>query len=381
MGNPRTVKATGGTVTVALDESPVYIEGARRIEAYRDLVASVTYDQTPDRRGLAIVVPIENRTAAAVRCQGTLQLPPGLEATHAKRQVSVPARSRGTLVFPLATPIDRIDTSRRHDIVVTIATSLGTVLSASGSPNLAVCRRATAPPALDGTPRGWDHAVPLRLVRKWQVTECLVAKEGARRDCLWQGPQDVSARAYTLWDDRFLYLRVDVTDNVFAPWGERSFAGFSGDAIEFAFQPDGLLRADAPMREYETFLAPPGKLLPGGKTSGDYRYKPFTPPGQALTWRHLPGPCIEITDWQVCITRLERAADCRYQLAIPWSAIRVRADQVAKPGRRIGFSLVVDDNDAQNPGKFQGARRWITWFAGIATDKNPSKYGDLLLVE
>jgi hypothetical protein len=36
---------------------------------------------------------------------------------------------------------------------------------------------------------------------------------------------------------------------------------------------------------------------------------------------------------------------------------------------------------ARIKGVFQQGRKWIAWFAGISLEKDPSKYGDLVLVK
>jgi hypothetical protein len=181
-----------------------------------------------------------------------------------------------------------------------------------------------------------------------------------------------------MWDESFLYLLVKTKDNFFAPWGERSFFGFAGDAIEFAFQPENKLSPGAHYFEYETFLAPGGKLINKGKPSGDYSYKPFKAPGKPLTWRHFPFPNVEMSHWKVFIKPTGTNGDCIYQLAIPWKALGVKK---IKPGKVISFSLSVDDNDAQVKGVFIQGRKWIQWFSGIGSGKDPSKYGDLVLVK
>ena len=62
-----------------------------------------------------------------------------------------------------------------------------------------------------------------------------------------------------------------------------------------------------------------------------------------------------------------------YELAIPWSELL--KDQAVEPGLVVGFSLLVNDNDGT------GRRGWIEYNSGIGLAKDPSMFGDLLLIE
>ena len=60
-----------------------------------------------------------------------------------------------------------------------------------------------------------------------------------------------------------------------------------------------------------------------------------------------------------------------YELAIPWQILGIKD---AKVGKWLGLGLVVNESD-------DGKRGWLGWHQGIATDKNPALYGQVVLGE
>jgi len=377
MGNEQRVATPGGILNLSLTELPLYLEGAKAMEKFKDIALSMSYGMRKRTEPLSVEVTLRSGSGKAYAGQVELNASAGWKPQPAKTGFRLGGAGRKEVIFKLSAPAD-FDSARRYDFSARATTAEGISVSTSASLNFARSFHAARPPALDGSTRGWEGAEPLLLDKKWQVRECALATQFGVTEALWKGPEDVSARAYTMWDEDYFYLMVTVTDDFFAPWKERSFAGFMGDAIEFAFQPDNELTPSASQFEYELFLAPAGRLLPGGKPSGDYNWSPFALPGKTLCWRHLPYPNVEMTGWRVHVAETGRRGDCVYQAAIPWPDIGSRE---VKAGKVLSFSLSVNDNDAQRKDVFPQGRRWIHWFAGISEKKDPARYGDLVLVE
>jgi hypothetical protein len=176
-------------------------------------------------------------------------------------------------------------------------------------------------------------------------------------DQKYTGPEDVTGKFRLLWDATFLYLGVEATDNSFFPQPERGMAGFMGDSIEFAFQPDNRLDPQAPYREYELYL-------PGGQ-----------PPYAAS--RRLPAPTEMITNWQATVNPTGEKGNCIYQAAIPWKDVGLEAEPTA--GKTFSFALVLNDADEEE--QLGGGRCRVKWFDGIDTAKSPEGFGDITLVE
>jgi hypothetical protein len=59
-----------------------------------------------------------------------------------------------------------------------------------------------------------------------------------------------------------------------------------------------------------------------------------------------------------------------YDVAIPWQVLGLHP----KLGTWLGLGLVVNEDDA-------GKRGWLGWHQGIASDKNPALYGQIVLTE
>jgi hypothetical protein len=148
-------------------------------------------------------------------------------------------------------------------------------------------------------------------------------------------------------------------DDVFMPVAKRGDTiGHGGDCIEFGFQPENELTVKARQHEFEMYL-------PQGESAycASRRY-----PAEKRTKDGL------IMHWRASVTREDSpSGNVNYQVAIPWADIDL--DKPAA-GKTLSFSLVLADRDTPDEGMKQ-----LRWFGGINMSKDPSKYGDITLVE
>jgi len=199
--------------------------------------------------------------------------------------------------------------------------------------------RVAAPPTLDGALDDWRGA-PI------DVTAVVFGDE------FWDGPADLSARAFGAWDDRALYFGVTVDDDVFsAPARGREL--YLGDSLELQLDVD--LAGDWDTDRYDADDWQVG-LSPGN----------FVDRGpEAFAWR----PEERIAADVGLAARL-RDGGYILEVALPWALVGV------EPGRvtAVGLALNVSDNDLPEP-----AQMTMISTSPIRSWADPRSFGTLVL--
>ena len=376
MGNTLIMETNNGLLTLPLSDLPVYVEGFQKLDLCQEVSLRIKYGTNSTLDPVSIKVKIENNGLAPLSGKLTFPyVPMGLKLIPQEKNIPIINPQDSKEFNFVVDPQNGIDNAKRYEFSAQFTTNNGQLFRGGSSLNFARCSYVKHPPSFDGTKKGWAKAIPLLLADRWQVTES-VASAGDKSK-LWNGVDDISGKAYALWDENYFYLMVDVRDNVFAPWKERSFFGFTGDSIEFAVQPDNIFSSDVRLYKYEAFLSQPGQVKTFSLIPDDCSFVAFNPPGKPLFWRHFPVPNLEMKERKVYIKPTGRRGNCVYQIEIPWSDLGVNSEDV-KEGKVISFVLNVNDNDGE---KFTGGRRAITWFTGLYKGNDPSLYGDLILVK
>jgi hypothetical protein len=148
---------------------------------------------------------------------------------------------------------------------------------------------------------------------------------------------------------------VEALDNSFLTMPERSSSGFMADSIEFAVQPDHLLKNAVPYYEYEMYLP-----------MGEHTY---------AASRRFPLPGQMMASWKATVKPTGERGNAVYQVALPWQDLGVTQP---KAGRLIAFALVLNDKDNPNA-PYSGGRCRIKWFDGVDGAKSPAFFGDVIL--
>ena len=336
MGNSTRKKAQKGIVTLELDSRPVFLSGGGNVKI-SDRIRISVFNGTRQGERPELGVLMRNNTGEALSGK--------LKAAGMEVPVKLDQGRSQMFYFPLPR---KTEANVRQSWTALFTGNDGTVYTGTGTFSPLCAVKASHPPALDGSWKGWERArvVPMGLRPDER------AEEGAGKE-KYQGPGDLQAKFRLMWDAKFLYLGVETVDDVFlSQKGHEN--GFMGDSIEFAFQPEGVLNNSAPKYEYEMFL-------PDGE-------KTF------VLSRRFPAPSGKISGWQGIVRKLGKRGNAVYQIAVPWSASNTKASA----GKRLTFSLVVNDKDLADV-PFSGKRTAFLFFDGINA-KDPSKYGDLLLV-
>ncbi len=190
-----------------------------------------------------------------------------------------------------------------------------------------IVKSAAEPPSLSGDWNGWDTRNPLLINRKDQVCKLLMGNEK------WNGPSDLSAKIYLMYDKKYLYIGADVIDDkVISHWNypEMSYP-WDTDSIEFIID----TRTDKSQG-----FDPPTPGLWRHLMLAEYRKTDFA------KWRFgsaggptLPKPNL-LRDAETFFKQNDRGycMICR----IPLDNI---FDKKPFKGMKIGFDIAVNDND------------------------------------
>lgn len=159
----------------------------------------------------------------------------------------------------------------------------------------------------------------------------------------WKGPEDLSFKAWTAWDEDYFYLAVEAEDDAFSQ--EYTSDGlWQGDSVQFGIrdgEPDHL--ASQKYNEYGMALLKDGPAL--------YRFSVFDD--------YLGVGDVE--DVEIAIKR-EGTKTC-YELKIPWTEV-VGPNFKPIAGSSVAFSVIMNDNDGKD------RKGYIMYTDGIGTAKN-----------
>ncbi len=244
------------------------------------------------------------------------------------RSFSVPA---GNVVAGQVYPLE---------VLTTLASGYEKKLS--GPVSFLGAAKVSEQPSFDGDLSKWAALTPgFKLDTKAQVKNIPD----------WKGIQDLSGVGYLLWDEKNLYLAVQVQDDVHFQTGSGDDI-WAGDSVQFAIDPSAAAGSGDGWHEYGFALS-----------------------GSTLGWRWLAADGRPtgsmIGRAQVAISRHDQKTS--YQIALPWEEI-VESGAEIEPGLTLGFSLLINDNDGQGRG-------WIEYMGGIGASKDPNAFGELVLVD
>lgn len=213
--------------------------------------------------------------------------------------------------------------------------------------------RATEPITIDGTldESSWRNASE-RMLDSPNSFFAFPARENKPAGT-WQGPEDLSARIRYLWDDRYLYLAVEVQDDI-AGNLRQDDSIWSQDGLQFLIDP----------------------MRTSKQKAGKYDYALGVGKKGTQVWCYLSGdssvPGGEVKEFQIATRKTkENTGSLTYEIAIPWTRL---APFKPSPGANLGFTMILNEDDGA------GRDSFMTWF-GNAHNKDVDTVGDLLLLD
>jgi hypothetical protein len=206
--------------------------------------------------------------------------------------------------------------------------------------------KARGPITIDGNfdEPDWKNAPVLEINEKRQFFQVAAAGH-------WRGPDDLSGKLRFLWDDKYLYIGVQVVDDIFVNRGQDDSL-WTGDSLQFLVDP----ARDKSVKKgrYDISL---GLGLKGAQAWCH----------QSADVRMLEG---EIKNMGLGIKRLDpKNGNMNYEIAIPWQDI---VPFQPGAGHDLGLAMIINENDGEGRAGFMG------WFSGVHL-KELDHIGDLIL--
>ncbi len=166
----------------------------------------------------------------------------------------------------------------------------------------------------------------------------------------YNGNDDCSAELRFAWNENYLYIAAKIKDDKHFQM-TRGNRVWSGDSIQFAVVDGGPL---PPSRSQDVSML--NEFAIAADETGPFIY----------SWCKREAGFMENSD--IAVTGGD--GEIIYEAAIPWESINLSNPF---PGKKLGLSFVVADNDGKD------LRGWLEWTPGIFGFKDPSAYGVVTL--
>jgi hypothetical protein len=265
-------------------------------------------------------------------------------ASGAKGQLSLDAGVSQEVVLPLADT----DSLTVYHVRSVVSDSSGE--TAIGDRNVAgfvAVPKATGPIQLDGAldEADWQKAPVENISEERQYFSFV------REVVKWKGPADLSGKIRYLWDDHYLYVGVEVTDDIAGGQQDDNML-WAQDGLQFLVDPCRGLDENVGKYDYSIGI---GKK--GLRAWCDLTADPGAPNGVA-------------SDIKLSAKRKgDGSGSITYEIAFPWSRL---APFKPGPGADLGLTMILNEDDGKGRQSFMG------WF-GNAASKQVDAVGDLIL--
>ncbi len=210
-------------------------------------------------------------------------------------------------------------------------------------------RTGKSPIVIDGDLKDWPIAVKKRSIRFDQKRQLVYGRD------LWNGPDDLSASLYMMWDKDYFYLGVKVRD----------------DKHIQKYKDENLSRGDSLYVAFDT----KGNAKNVGYDEDDHEYGIALSSGDVIIWQ-----CIENRDQTKVLNKDIKCSIIRkknttvYEIAFPEK--KLKGMEMAK-GKKPGFNFLLVDSDD----KEFSFRKVFTWTKGLFHVADPSEFQKIRLKE
>lgn len=179
----------------------------------------------------------------------------------------------------------------------------------------------------------------------------------------WTGADDKSAKAAIMWDDEYMYLYSEVTDDVYFQDQDAAYS-YKGDGIQFGLLVDTGEDAFTALGQANTVF-------------NEFAISALPDTGEVATHRHK-------VQFDRCKTGSCKGAEgamvrngnkTYYEWRMPWSEIVGIENWKPQEGQKLGFSALWNDNDGQ------GRKGWVEYASGIGVTKNSKDFTNLEFIK
>jgi hypothetical protein len=209
--------------------------------------------------------------------------------------------------------------------------------------DLIPCVKVDTKIKIDGNLTDWKNCQPLAVLCN---TSNLYPPD-AETHKLWEGANDLSAKAYLGWDSKNVYFAIEIKDETHI---NDSFAEriWNGDAGQIAFAP-----------------AHPAPWMPKGYGPRDkeFSFGYSTRLKKACIFQHVP---YSANTPRVVIASKRTAKGMNYEVAVPFDQIKPISPEKDSV---FGFNFIVMDKDSK-----KAKLCWMALTPGIALFKEPVKF-------
>ncbi|MDD5262961.1 MAG: sugar-binding protein [Methylacidiphilales bacterium] len=167
----------------------------------------------------------------------------------------------------------------------------------------------------------------------------------------WKGPEDLSGTIRFLWDDKYLYAGVEVTDDIAGSLQEDG-AIWQQDSLQFLVDPCRAMEESVGKYDYGVAVGKKG------------------PQAFCFLSADAAAPVGDARDILVSAKRKdEKSGSMTYVVVFPWSRLAPFKPSV---GADLGLTMLLNEDDGK------GRKSFMTWF-GDASSKRVDIVGDLIL--
>jgi hypothetical protein len=324
---------TPGKLGVPVGRLPVYwVLPLRKFGAKPKLLDSIQVTAPTPVSVDHVFIPAVDRVGFFLSNKTNGPLRADIEIEGRKTSVELPAavkQLRQEAPLTQALPV-----GQRHELKISLAAGAQTQTLTQQ----VLLDPLSPPPAgfqADADLREWSSARPFDLRERSYI---LPPDPGIG----WEGPDDLSVRAYLAADTRGLYFAADVTDDQHSAPAQEADSFWDSDSIQLAIDPtnDSFAGFDGDDREVGFVLGAAG-------------------PRAFLSY---PSPRKQI-DVPLSVRRVGNHTI--YEVLLPWQAITTAAPT---QGQVLAIDFIVNDNDGR------GRAYWMGLTPGIGEGKTPSAY-------
>ena len=212
----------------------------------------------------------------------------------------------------------------------------------------------------------------------WNNNDAAYNAQLIRDEHFWNGPDDLSAKIYVAWDEEWLYIGADVTeDSIFGAIEMLPMDGMDNFQLYLSTNPaDDPARTEYAANDFKVFLIIDGEYW---DTAIDRSMVPKDNRKRFITQGMDGGENVLSAGYEVKAT--QTTTGFIYEARIAWAnfANQEIAQYAPVVGDTINFNFVITDISYPCPGTEYIPQ--IAWTGAYTIDTNPSQWGRLTFAE